>query len=182
MSPRGPPPKTLPRNHWGLGGLGLKCRFRVSSCSLVYTNYPGGNPGANLPSIFRICRPILVAFVWELIKETIVLPLGCLQGGGLRGGAPQAPVSVGWIDCSQVDMIHLRYKSVNFGAERSWSSLNWCAHIHWDRDGGVSLGCAGWCFGSIERESERRAGCRLQQGHWPCVPTRSRECTGGWRR
>ena len=27
-----------------------------------------------------------MAFVWELTKETIVLPLGCLQGGG--GGAP----------------------------------------------------------------------------------------------
>jgi hypothetical protein len=33
---------------------------------------------------------ILVAFVWELTKETIDLPLGCLQGGerkkhGLEG-------------------------------------------------------------------------------------------------
>ena len=27
------------------------------------------------------CHPILVAFVWELTKETIDLPLGCLQGG-----------------------------------------------------------------------------------------------------
>ena len=27
------------------------------------------------------CHPILVAFAWELIKETINLPLGRLQGG-----------------------------------------------------------------------------------------------------
>ena len=27
------------------------------------------------------CHPILVAFVWESTRETINLPLGCLQGG-----------------------------------------------------------------------------------------------------
>ena len=43
--------------------------------------HPGGNPGANLKSISHRCHPILVAFVWELTKETIHLPLGCLQGG-----------------------------------------------------------------------------------------------------
>ena len=42
---------------------------------------PGGNPGANLKSISHRCHPILVAFVWELTKETIHLPLGCVQGG-----------------------------------------------------------------------------------------------------
>ena len=42
---------------------------------------PGGNPGASLKSISHRCHPILVAFVWELIEETITLPLGCLQGG-----------------------------------------------------------------------------------------------------
>ena len=36
---------------------------------------------ANLKSISHTCHPILVAFVWELAKETIDLPLGCLQGG-----------------------------------------------------------------------------------------------------
>ena len=43
--------------------------------------HPGGNPGANLKSISHRFHPILVAFVWELTKETIDLPLGCLQGG-----------------------------------------------------------------------------------------------------
>ena len=43
--------------------------------------HPGGNPGANLRSISHRCHPILVAFVWELTKGTIHLPLGCLQGG-----------------------------------------------------------------------------------------------------
>ena len=37
--------------------------------------------GANLKSISHRCHPILVAFVWELTKETFNLPLGCLQGG-----------------------------------------------------------------------------------------------------
>jgi len=44
-------------------------------------SHPGGNPGANLKSISHRCYLFEVAFVWELTKETIVLPLGCLQGG-----------------------------------------------------------------------------------------------------
>ena len=49
--------------------------------------HPGGNPGANLKSISHRCHPILVAYVWELTKETIYLPLGCIQGGLAHGGA-----------------------------------------------------------------------------------------------
>ena len=45
------------------------------------SHHPGSNPGENLKSISHRCHPILVAFVWELSKETIHLPLGCLQGG-----------------------------------------------------------------------------------------------------
>ena len=44
-------------------------------------NHPGGNPGANLKSISHRCFLLEVAFEWELTKETIYLPLGCLQGG-----------------------------------------------------------------------------------------------------
>jgi len=36
------------------------------------------HPGANLKSISHRCHPILVAFAWELTKETINLPLSCL--------------------------------------------------------------------------------------------------------
>ena len=36
---------------------------------------------ANLKSISHRCHLILVAFVWELTKETIHLPLVCIQGG-----------------------------------------------------------------------------------------------------
>ena len=43
--------------------------------------HPGGNPGANLKSIYHRCSLFDAAFVWELTKETIHLPLGCLQGG-----------------------------------------------------------------------------------------------------
>ena len=45
------------------------------------TAHPGGNPGANLESISHRCYIFEEAFVWELTKENIVLPLGCLQGG-----------------------------------------------------------------------------------------------------
>ena len=56
--------------------------------------HPGGNPGANLKSISHRCHLehrchlFEVAFVGELTKETIYLPLGCLQGGWRerRGG------------------------------------------------------------------------------------------------
>ena len=34
----------------------------------------------DLEPISHRCHPNLVAFVWELTKETINLPLGCLQG------------------------------------------------------------------------------------------------------
>ena len=47
----------------------------------VHPIHPGGNPGAKLKSISHRCHLILVAFVWELTKETIQIPLGCLQAG-----------------------------------------------------------------------------------------------------
>ena len=58
----------------------------IAGCSSLC--HPGGNPGANLKSMSLRCHPILVAFVWELTKETIHLPLGCPQGGSrqVRGG------------------------------------------------------------------------------------------------
>ena len=43
-------------------------------------SHPGGRPGANLKSISHKCDLREVAFAWELTKETIHLPLGCLQG------------------------------------------------------------------------------------------------------
>ena len=45
------------------------------------SSHPGGDPGANLKSISHRCYLWEVAFEWELTKETIYLPLGCLQGG-----------------------------------------------------------------------------------------------------
>jgi len=43
-------------------------------------------PGENLKSICHRCYLFEIAFVWELTKETIHLPLGCLQGGDLGLG------------------------------------------------------------------------------------------------
>jgi len=47
-------------------------------------SHPGGNPRANLKSTSHKYHLFEVAFVWELTKENIDLPLGCLQGGGFR--------------------------------------------------------------------------------------------------
>jgi len=62
------------RRAWRSSWSRLGCTARAGS-------HPGGNPRANLKSIPHRCHPILVAFVWELTKETIDFPLGCLQGG-----------------------------------------------------------------------------------------------------
>jgi len=48
--------------------------------------HPGGNTGANLKSISHRCYLFEVAFVWELTRETIDFPLGCLRGGKSRRG------------------------------------------------------------------------------------------------
>ena len=58
-------------------------RFETSPLStFVSVSHPGGNPGAkvNLPQM----PPR--RFAWELTKEMIVLPLGCLQGGSALPG------------------------------------------------------------------------------------------------
>ena len=55
---------------------------RAVSCARYLYPQPGGNPGGNLNLISNRCHPILVAFVWELTKESINLSLGCLLGGG----------------------------------------------------------------------------------------------------
>ena len=52
------------------------------------THHPGGNPGVNRESISHRRHPILVAFLWDLTKETINLPLGSPRG---RKGEPEIP-------------------------------------------------------------------------------------------
>ena len=64
-------------------GSVLLCVWLLRSPSkLTQVFLPGGNPGVNLKSLSHRCHPIMVAFVWELTKETIYLPLGCLQLAG----------------------------------------------------------------------------------------------------
>ena len=53
----------------------------VLSTGFLIAEVPPPPGGANLKSISHRCYLFEVAFVWELTKETIVLPLGCLQGG-----------------------------------------------------------------------------------------------------
>ena len=61
-----------------LGKLAADVDSRSPFSTLIH---PGGNPGANLKSISHRCNLFEVVFVWEWTNETIVLPLGCLQGG-----------------------------------------------------------------------------------------------------
>ena len=60
----------------GIGGSACPSRARRRA-----RTQRRGNPGANLKSISHRCYLFDVAFVWELTKETIHLPLSCLQGG-----------------------------------------------------------------------------------------------------
>ena len=48
---------------------------------LLQEGHPGVEIKANLQPISHRCRLEEVAFVWELTKKYIHLPLGCLQGG-----------------------------------------------------------------------------------------------------
>jgi len=49
---------------------------------------------ANLKSISRRCHLFEVAFVWELTKEIIHLPLGCRERAGHASGEESQPVRV----------------------------------------------------------------------------------------
>ena len=72
----------------GEGFAGVCGRERVRLC------HPGGNPWANLKSISHRCYLFEVAVVWALTKETIVLPLGCLQGGSCMRGVYTHPATL----------------------------------------------------------------------------------------
>jgi len=66
--------------------------FNTTVKTLSVSHHPGGNPGANLTSISNRCYLREAAFKWELTKETIHLPLGCLQDGvGIAWSAPSSP-------------------------------------------------------------------------------------------
>jgi len=78
------------RNH----GPGSRVKFfrRVQRRGIpAAAHHPGGKPGGNLNSISHRCYLREVAFEWELTKETIDLPMGCLQGGACLG-CPWQPV------------------------------------------------------------------------------------------
>ena len=53
--------------------------------------HPGGNLGANLKSISHRYYLREVVFEWEFTKETIHLPLGCLQSGSSNRGKTVDP-------------------------------------------------------------------------------------------
>ena len=60
---------------WAAQGIDLPVPQPVPSFFFFFITlkprvHPGGNPGANLKPITHRCHPILVAFLWELTKET----------------------------------------------------------------------------------------------------------------
>jgi len=74
---KAPRPEPCSTSLWSLGRGPEQC----FDLEIRTAHHPGGNSGANLKSISHRCYLFEVAFVWELTKETIGLPLGCLQGG-----------------------------------------------------------------------------------------------------
>ena len=66
------------------GEITVRREIHCHRYGLRTVGHPGGNPGANLKSTSHRCYLFEVAFVWEVTKETIVLPQGCLQGGVRR--------------------------------------------------------------------------------------------------
>ena len=71
-----------------MGEMETQMQAFMPQVSLSLSLYPGGNPRANLRSMSHRCCLFEVAFVWDLTKETIVFPLGCLQGGSLCAVVP----------------------------------------------------------------------------------------------
>ena len=65
--------------------LGVRAEMRYLVDSLrqkqVQLIHPGFEMRANRKSISHRCYLFEVAFVWELTKETVHLPLGCHQVG-----------------------------------------------------------------------------------------------------
>ena len=76
----------------------------VTSLSTCWLTHPGVELRENLESISHRCYLREVAFVWELTKETIFLPPGCLQGG-LPGRGRQW---VGLAPCQEQPRFYLK--------------------------------------------------------------------------
>ena len=68
------------RQHWTRQRV-ARGQHPSSPARGAYSPSPGGNPGANIKSISHRCYLRKEALKWELTKDIIYLPLGCLQGG-----------------------------------------------------------------------------------------------------
>ena len=149
-------------------------------------HHPGGNPGANLKSISH-CYPILVAFVWELTKETIHLPLGCLQVGHASAQTPPPRGSRGdggagsWNRCSWRQVLLARSVRGRLGwrGRGLWRGDPWVA-VHRDK---LAVGDAR----ENPRERDALAGGdgerreAEERGHVPCATSASVETYSGGR-
>ena len=86
--------------------------------SWIGATNPGGNPTANPKSISRRCHLREVASEWELTKEPIFLPLGCLQGG-LGWVRDYHKAALDWLAREALDLrsgLGFRHQGVWFGA------------------------------------------------------------------
>ena len=83
------PPVPAPHMPYALCYVRIPVSAALTSCSSPI--HPGGDPRENLKSISHRCYLFEVAFAWDLTQETIVLPLGCLQGGLAAAHSMRAP-------------------------------------------------------------------------------------------
>ena len=73
---------------------------------------------ANHKSIFHRCHLFEVAFVWELTRKNIHLPLGCLQGEYPLEGAIRSATRVGFVTGSYLPPESERERERERGRER----------------------------------------------------------------
>jgi hypothetical protein len=82
---KAPCPSESPATHVQQSGVALSSRTQglLGWEGMMAMLHPGVKLRANLKPISHRCPLVKVAFVWELTQETMHLPMGCLQGGGL---------------------------------------------------------------------------------------------------
>ena len=86
--------------------------------------HPGVELRANLKSISHKCHLFEVSFIWELTKDTVHLPLGCLKGGSPpRNSSPSRHCRSVRAGC-RANMAHIRQSRPYSGLDLQVKATN----------------------------------------------------------